>query len=324
MWIGIKANKLSDPNDVFWRRKMPTHVYLLHLCLFPHMYTLPFSFWAFLGYSFSQVTSLMWSSSWSYVLVVTLPPTLNITYESRGRTWSDGCRVEFQFTIIAVWLCVSHLKWLSLSFLTATIGGTVMVTRDHEGTTGLLLRGYSWMVSELGKQSLQSCKGPLPPTTFILSQTLGSYLEKRAKFIEISSYNWKIQILETYIRIRCQKVESVHCHRTPKQAPWAHHPGTIGSKSFPCLSLVHKRTPASFFLFTSKFSTNILSIQMTMWSPSWSLNPILCSQHQWMVGLAFKRGPHMFSGTGGARFAAARHLWLHSEVGPLPLLFTLT
>lgn len=60
-----------------------------------------------------------------------------------------------------------------------------------------------------------------------------------------------------------------------------------------------------------------------MWSPSGSsLNPILCSQHQWMVGLAFKRGLHVSSVDRWGRVAAARHLWPHYEAGPpLPPLY---
>lgn len=39
---------------------------------------------------------------------------------------------------------------------------------------------------------------------------------------------------------------------------------------------------------------------MPLWSPNWSsLNPILCSQHQWIVGLAFERELHVSSGPMG-------------------------
>lgn len=87
-----------------------------------------------------------------------------------------------------------------------------------------------------------------------------------------------------------------------------------------------KDTRKPIVLFTRKFSTNIFQNKFFQWqcevlADLLSTPFYVVSTSEWWVWHS-KENLTCFQGAGGARAAAARHLWLHSEAGPLPA-FTL-
>lgn len=155
------------------------------------------------------------------------------------------------------------------------------------------------MVSESGKQCSQP-RGAFT-THSIYTQTPGLFLEKKSKVY----WNFKLHLRNQNPNpgdIHQDKLSESGKYSLPQNlletsslstSPRHHHIKAI-ALFIPC---PWKDTSKPTVLFTWKFSTKIKKkFWITIWSPSWSfLNPILCSQHQWMVGLAFKRGPHTSS-----------------------------
>lgn len=205
--------------------------------------------------------------------------------------------------------------------------GIVSVIQDHGSSTSLPFSGCSWMVSESGKQCSQPPEGPLPPTPFIFSQTPGLFLEKKSKVY----WNFKL-----HLRNQNPNPGDIHQDKVSESGKYSPLQNLLETSSLSTSPRHHRIKAIAFFipcpqkdtskpivLFTWKFSTNIKkSFWITIWSPSWSsLNPILCSQHQWIVGLAFKRGPHMSSGNRGGKDCSSKASMAAFRGWPSPFLY---
>lgn len=125
--------------------------------------------------------------------------------------------------------------------------GIVLVTQDHGGSIGLPFRRCSWWLV-----NQESCapkhERPLPPTPFILIQIPGLFLEKKSKVY----WNFKLHLRNQNPNpgdIHQDKVSESGKYSLPQNiletSPLSTSPRHHHVKAIACLSLVHKRTPAS-------------------------------------------------------------------------------